>query len=174
MDYTLQDFETKYSASLNLLALEAFGEFQEKYNDWVGFSQRIGDMASLAQHSEIIVAIQDNELVGAVAYVAPGQPKSEIFSTDWAVLRMLVVAPQNRGQGIGKALTQECIKRALRDKAPHIALHTSSIMKVALPMYLRLGFVKQKEVANIYGVPYAVYTKSLVDSQRTSIIKVTE
>ena len=42
-----------------------------------------------------------------------------------------------------------------------IALHTTPIMRVALPMYLRMGFIKLREASEIYGVPYAVYTKSL-------------
>ena len=42
-----------------------------------------------------------------------------------------------------------------------IALQTTPIMSVALPMYLRMGFVKLREAPDIYGVPYAVYAKSL-------------
>ena len=45
--------------------------------------------------------------------------------------------------------------------APVIALHTSPIMTVALPLYLRMGFVKAYDVPPIFGVPYAVYTKAL-------------
>ncbi|UFS63353.1 GNAT family N-acetyltransferase [Sulfurimonas sp. HSL-3221] len=161
MEFVIKDFETKYADSLNNLALEAFGEYRNAYNDWPAFSKKISDMASFADHAEIIVATQSDALVGAVVYVGPDRPKSDIFASDWAVLRMLVVAPQNRGLGIGKALTQECIQRAVRDNASHIGLHTSPVMKVALPMYSRMGFVKQTNVADIYGVPYAVYAKNV-------------
>jgi ribosomal protein S18 acetylase RimI-like enzyme len=74
---------------------------------------------------------------------------------------MLVVSPRLRGLGVGRALTDECIRRARRDQAPLIALHTSPIMSVALPMYLRLGFTFVKEVSDIFGVPYGVYAKPL-------------
>ena len=40
-------------------------------------------------------------------------------------------------------------------------LHTSPIMTVALPMYLKMGFVKAYDAPPIFGVPYAVYTKAL-------------
>lgn len=161
MNFEINNFEANYSNSLNNLALEAFEEYRNEYSDWPAFSKMIGNLASFAEHAEIIVATQGNELVGAVIYVAPDRPKSDIFLDDWAILRMLVVAPKNRGLGIGKTLTQECVKRAVRDKASQIGLHTSPIMKVALPMYLRMGFIKQKNVADIYGVPYAVYAKNL-------------
>ena len=74
---------------------------------------------------------------------------------------MLVVAPLSRGVGIGRALTEECIRRARRDRAPLIALHTTPIMKVALPMYERMGFNHQREAPPIFGVPYDIYVKRL-------------
>lgn len=165
MEIVIKDFEAKYSYSINNLALEAFGEYKNEYNDWPEFSKKINNLASFSDYAEIIVAMQDNELVGAVVYVGPQKQKPEIFLNDWAVLRMLVVDPKKRGLGIGKALTRECIKRAVLDKASHIGLHTSPIMRVALPMYLRMGFMKHKKVDDIYGVPYAVYVKKLVDHE---------
>jgi hypothetical protein len=54
-----------------------------------------------------------------------------------------------------------CVRRAERDGAPLLALHTSPIMRVALPMYLRMGFVLEREVPPVRGVPYAVYVKPL-------------
>lgn len=67
----------------------------------------------------------------------------------------------SRGKGIGRALTNECLARAKRDGANVIALHTSPIMTVALPMYQRMGFVKLRDAPPIFGVEYAVYTKAL-------------
>jgi ribosomal protein S18 acetylase RimI-like enzyme len=68
---------------------------------------------------------------------------------------------RRRGHGLGRALTEECIRRALRDWAPIIALHTTAIMTVALPMYLRMGFRLQGKAPPIYRVPYAVDTMAL-------------
>ena len=34
-------------------------------------------------------------------------------------------------------------------------------MKVALPLYLRMGFQLEREVPPICGVPYAIYIKRL-------------
>ncbi len=74
---------------------------------------------------------------------------------------MLVVDPACRGNGIGRALTDECLARARRDGAKVMALHTSPIMTVALPMYLRMGFAWLRAAPPIFGVDYAVYTKAL-------------
>src|SRR5262245_4255986 len=69
--------------------------------------------------------------------------------------------PASRGSGIGRALTEECIERARRDRSPVIALHTSQIMTIALPMYLWMGFEWHHEAPSIFGVSYAVYLKKL-------------
>lgn len=116
-------------------------------------------MTALFKSAEVVIATIDERVAGAVAYVGPGKPKGDLFPAEWPILRMLVVAPEFRGCGLGRALTLECISRAVRDKARLIALHTSPIMKVALPMYERIGFRLEREVAPIFGVPYAVYVK---------------
>ena len=117
--------------------------------------------SDLSASGEVIIAELQAEFAGAVAYFGPNRPKAVFFDQSWPIIRMLVVDPNFRGKGIGIALTNECIARAKRDGAPLIALHTSPIMAVALPMYLRMGFVKVSDAPMIFGVPYAVYTKAL-------------
>ena len=100
-------------------------------------------------------------IAGAVAYFGPNSQKAAFFDQRWPIIRMLVVDPAFRGKGIGRALSDACIARARRDGSPIIALHTSPIMSVALPMYLKMGFVKAHDAPPIFGVAYAVYTKAL-------------
>ncbi len=164
MGFEILDFSPQDSEELAKLAVSAFEQYKDVYDDWDVFISRIAAMPSLSESSEIIVAKTDDEIVGAVAYIAPHKPKAEFFEHKWAVVRMLVVAPKARGQGIGKALTHECIKRAKRDGAQTIALHTSHIMQTALDMYLRMGFVYKKEAPMIFGVEYGVYTMD-IDSE---------
>ena len=70
----------------------------------------------------------------------------------------LVVEPKARGRGVGRALTEECIERALQDGAQLISLHTSPAMETARAMYQRMGFSLAKALPDRFGVPYAVYT----------------
>ena len=58
-------------------------------------------------------------------------------------------------------MSDERVSRARRDGSPIIALHTSPIMSVALPMYLKMGFAKAYDAPPIFGVAYAVYTRAL-------------
>ncbi|MBU0622850.1 MAG: GNAT family N-acetyltransferase [Gammaproteobacteria bacterium] len=146
---------------VNLLAVQAFEQFNDVYQDWPTFVAKIGNMSALADAGEVIVAEVDGRIVGAVAYIGPGAPKAEFFRPEWAIMRMLVVAPAFRGQGIGSALAHECLHRAKRDGASEFALHTSELMQVALPMYLRMGFKLQSRAPAIHGVEYGVYVKAL-------------
>jgi len=158
MPHQIRDFQINDIESVNKVALLAFSQYKNSYTDWPTLSKKIANMASLAEQSELRVAIVDGIITGAVAYVAPGKPK-DFFPAEWAVIRMLVVDPNYRGLGIGKALTTDCLQRALRDTAPLIGLHTSPIMKIALQMYLRMGFRFTQKVTPIHGVPYNIYVK---------------
>lgn len=64
--------------------------------------------------------------------------------------------------GIGKALSNECIARAGRDGSRKIALHTSEIMEVTLPMDLKMGFQLYGKAPALFGVTYNVYVKKSV------------
>jgi ribosomal protein S18 acetylase RimI-like enzyme len=78
---------------------------------------------------------------------------------------MLSVLPTERGQGIGQLLTQACIDRARHDYASTLGLHTSPVMRSALDLYLRMGFVFQNDIPARFGAPYAVYALALAHTQ---------
>lgn len=158
---SIRDFAPDDAAAVNAAALAAFAQYRGEYDDWPTFSASIGSMADRAQDGELIVALSDGRVAGAVAYVGPQTEKPAMFDAGWPIIRMLVVDPEARGRGLGRMLTDECIRRARRDGAKVIALHTSPIMQVALAMYLRLGFVPLRDAPRIHGVPYRIYLKRL-------------
>jgi GNAT superfamily N-acetyltransferase len=160
-DVAIRDYRSADAEDVNRIAVTAFGQFRDEYQDWPAMLAGLSKTASLSATGEIIVAECEGRIVGAVAYFAPNVPKASFFDQGWPIIRMLVVDPTERGKGLGHKLTSECIARAQRDRAPIIALHTSPIMTVALPMYLRMGFSMAYDAPPIFGVPYAVYTKAL-------------
>lgn len=147
--------------AVNRLAVAAFEQFRDAYDDWPAMRAGLARTSELSSGGELIVAEIGDRLAGAVGYFGPGIKKAAFFDQAWPIIRMLVVDPVDRGKGLGHALTTECIARARRDRSPIIALHTSPIMTVALPMYLKMGFAKHCDAPPIHGVPCAVYTKAL-------------
>lgn len=167
LPFLIRDFHANDSAAVGSVAIAAFTQFRDFYSDWPTFRQRVESMGSLSGKGEIVVATVMDEVVGAVAYIGPGKQKQDFFRQEWPIMRLLVVNPTVRGLGVGKALAEECIRRAVRDGATVFALHTSPIMKVALPMYLRMGFEYVCDAPPIFGVPYSVYLKSLGEASTT-------
>jgi len=160
-DVRIRDYESSDAENLNRIALAAYGQFRDQFQDWPAMLAWLSKASELSATGETIVADVQNRFAGSVTYFGPDSPKAAFFDQSWPIIRMLVVEPAFRGNGIGRALTNECIARAGRDGSSVIALHTSPIMTVALPMYLRMGFVKAHDAPPIFGVAYAVYTKTL-------------
>jgi ribosomal protein S18 acetylase RimI-like enzyme len=158
---TLRDFRDADAVQVNRVALAAFDEFRSQYTDWPAMVSGVAKMSALADSGEIIVAERDEGIIGAVAYIPPGCAKAPYFDRSWPIIRMLVVDPAYRGHGVGRALTEQCVERARRDGSHVIALHTSPIMTVALPMYIRMGFRLLRDAPPIFGVPYSVYLREI-------------
>jgi GNAT superfamily N-acetyltransferase len=160
-DVKVRDYEKPDAEALNRIAVSSFSQFRDQYQDWPAMLAGLSKTSDLSATGEVIVAEFDHQLAGAVAYFGPNSQKASFFDQRWPIIRMLVVDPAFRGKGLGRTLTMECIARAKRDNAAVIALHTSPIMTVALPMYLKMGFTKAYDAPPIFGVAYAVYTKAL-------------
>ena len=160
-DIRIRDYEGSDAENLNRIAVSALAQFRDHYQDWPAMRAGLSKTSDLSASGEVIIAELQDEFAGAVAYLGPDRPKAPFFDQSWPIIRMLVVDPAFRGKGIGRALTNECFARARRDGSPIIALHTSPIMTVALPMHLMMGFVKAYDAPPIFGVAYAVYTKAL-------------
>lgn len=157
--YTIRNAVVADYSDINELALEAWQVLRDGYDpaQWDNMLTAIGNMSDLAATGELIVAVEQDRIAGAVCYMPPHTSNTAIFPEGWPSIRMLVTRPADRNKGIGRRLTEECIQRARRDQADCIALHTSPVMSVALPLYLRMGFVMDRELPSIAGAPYARY-----------------
>src|SRR4051794_28736066 len=129
----IRDYRSSDANDVNRIAVAAFGEFHDQYQDWAAMLAGLSRTSELSATGEIIVGMYHRRLAGAVAYFGPTVEKASFFDREWPIIRMLIVDPVDRGKGLGHALTIECIARAKRDRSPIIALHTCPIMTIALP-----------------------------------------
>lgn len=157
----LRDFRPEDATTVNSVVQAAWQEFASSIPAWPELSARLGALVDHAHESEVIVAELDDQLMGAVAYVAAGQPKAAFFPDNWPIVRLLSVHPDGRGHGIGRALLQACIARAQRDGAHIMALHTTPVMACALRLYAQEGFTHHQDLPAMFGVPYVMLTKPL-------------
>jgi GNAT superfamily N-acetyltransferase len=109
---------------------------------------RANILATLADvnPAEQIVAETDDGIVGTVLLYPAGTkfhgPDGTLVNLTLPEIRLLVVAPTARGQGIATALMQECVRRARQSGAAALMLHTTDMMKVAMRLYEQMGFVR--------------------------------
>ncbi|MER7945774.1 GNAT family N-acetyltransferase [Streptomyces sp. NPDC096079] len=105
------------------------------------------DTARRAREAEVLVAADaDDGIIGGVTFAAGGTPWADIAVPGEAEFRMLVVAPEARGRGVGEALVRACVDRAraLPDCA-RLVLSTDAKMVSAHRIYERMGFVRTPE-----------------------------
>ena len=94
-----------------------------------------------------IVAERDGAVIGSVLLYPPA---ASAYGTtrgagSWPEVRLLAVLPAARGQGVGQALMDECVRRARASEAAALGLHTMDVMHAAVRMYERMGFVRVPE-----------------------------
>ena len=110
---------------------------------WGGYDIGIRDVATRAKDADVLVAVDDGDVVGAVTFV--GNPDSHWL--EWAEpgevqFRLLAVDAAARGKGVGESLVRACLSRA--DGRP-VIIHTTQWMEAAQRLYERLGFVRRED-----------------------------
>lgn len=119
------------------------------------------------ERSKIVVALSSaGELWGAVVYFSnmqdysSGGPDFDIANASG--IRLLAVDPTSCGMGVGKSLTNACIKLALDNKPKKIFLHSTKLVKVTWAMYEKMGFERSTYLdfnlhrLSIYGFRLAI------------------
>lgn len=83
-----------------------------------------------------MVALFNGEPVGVCALLKMNDPDYQFE------LAKMAVSPKAHGKGIGWLLGQEAIRRAKEAGATGIYLESNTILKPAISLYQKLGFVK--------------------------------
>ena len=105
----------------------------------------LADVARRATLVPVLVAVDDGTLVGGVTYVPGPGPYAEFDDPQGAGIRMLAVAPEAQGRGVGTALLRACAARARADGRARLWLHTTPQLAIAQHIYQREGFRRAPE-----------------------------
>ena len=130
------------------------------------YLQAIGDVAGRAPRTTILVAVDDGRIVGCVTLELDGRTDLDDgpLAPERAHIRMLGVAPEARGRGIGRALMIECERRALAAGRSEMTLHTTGLMHAAQAMYASLGYERTDDLVLPDGFVLLGYRKGLQPS----------
>jgi ribosomal protein S18 acetylase RimI-like enzyme len=146
MNLNIRDARVDELDDVARLLRDAFTQYQKAIPcvAWKEYLRDIMDVRSRFSTSELIVAERDGRLAGSVTLYPAGSTDSS-WPEGWAGVRLLGVHPDFRGQGIGRALMEECLRRCRKAATRTIGLHTTGMMAVAQEMYERMGFIRVPE-----------------------------
>ncbi|MEO6084654.1 MAG: GNAT family N-acetyltransferase [Umezawaea sp.] len=105
-----------------------------------GYADKLVNAAARAEEAELLVAVDDQEVLGTVTIVRPNTPWAEVSEKGELEFRMLAVSPTAQGRGIGDRLVQAVIAYAKEEGAHHLVLSSSEHMTTAHRLYARHGF----------------------------------
>ncbi|MGH3798038.1 MAG: GNAT family N-acetyltransferase [Pseudonocardiaceae bacterium] len=110
------------------------------------YAAELVDAEWRAREAELLVAADPGgALLGTVTVCPPGSPLREISKPGELEFRMLGVAPQARGRGVGTALVTAVLQRAVELNTHRVVLCSAEEMHAAHRLYTRLGFVRLPE-----------------------------
>jgi N-acetylglutamate synthase-like GNAT family acetyltransferase len=115
----------------------------------------VGELTT-KRETEILVATSvENKIKGAVVYFGDmqyyGSGGTATQEKDAAGFRLLAVAQDARGSGIGKVLTIACIDKAKAQHRQQVIIHTTKAMQTAWKMYEKLGFKRSGDLDFLQG-----------------------
>lgn len=115
----------------------------------------IGGLTNKPETELLVAVTSDDKIAGAVVffgdmkyYGSGGTATKEINSSGF---RLLAVDPLYRGQGVGKLLTNECIRKAKEKKLSQVVIHTTMAMQTAWQMYEKIGFKRSVDLDFMQG-----------------------
>ena len=96
---------------------------------WDGYRENILSTLAAVRPEAQILAEEDERVIGSVLLYPAGtvvaRSGGASITLAWPEVRLLAVAPEARGRGVGVALMQECIRRARHAGAWALTLHAT-------------------------------------------------
>ncbi len=119
--------------------------------------------ATAAAAAHLLVAECDEEVVGVVALLAPGDPSCAVAGSGEAELARLVVGSDSRHRGIGRALAERCAALAQAEGWTAIALWSRPYQTAGHRLYESLGYerVPERDSVDETGFGRLVFHRSL-------------
>ncbi|MBZ3903690.1 GNAT family N-acetyltransferase [Streptomyces griseiscabiei] len=147
MDITIRRALADEYTTLGEITAQAYlGDGLLDFGESDAYLGELRDVAKRAAAADVLVALADDRVLGGVTFVPAGGPMADIARPGEAEIRMLAVAAEARGRGVGEALVRACVERARTvEGCARLVLSTQRSMHAAHRIYERLGFTRTPE-----------------------------
>jgi len=132
--------------------------------DWEEYLERIADVGARATRTTILVAVEDERILGTATLELDERVEPEddpTLAPEEAHIRMLGVHPDARRRGVAKLLMAACFDRARERGKTRMTLHTTHRMQAAQTMYEGLGFRRLPDRVFPDGFVLLTYEKTI-------------
>lgn len=132
--------------------------------DWEEYLERIADVEARAARTTVLVAVEDERILGTATLELEGRVEPEddpTLAPEEAHIRMLGVHPDARRRGIARLLMSACFDRACEQGKTRVTLHTTHRMLAAQAMYEGLGFRRLPDRVFPDGFVLLTYEKTI-------------
>ena len=136
-------------AAVSRLRLAAYAHDYELGEEYAA------DVADVARHDtegEVWVAEAEGTILATVTTAAPGRSLYSLGrpgELDW---RLLAVAPEARGRGLGRLLTEFVVMLAVERGLQRVVMNSGTEMRAAHALYESMGFVRLGDRENPPGI----------------------
>ena len=112
--------------------------------------RNIGRLNEQAHTTVLVAESAEQAIVGGVVYFDDmamyGSGGTATQEQNASGIRLLCVDPKSTGMGVGKALTNECIRLAKASGNTQVILHTTQSMEIAWRLYEKIGFERSTDL----------------------------
>lgn len=153
--YTVRNARPEEFEGIGKLMVQVYSQLEgfPKESEQPNYYKMLANIGELTEkpETELLAAVSsDNKIAGAVVYFSDmkyyGSGGTATKEQNASGFRLLVVDNLNRGHGIGKLLTNECIRKAKNKKLSQVVIHTTKAMQTAWKMYENLGFKRSEDL----------------------------
>ncbi len=157
---TIRNAERREFPEIGKLMVEVYSGLDgfPKPSEQPKYYAMLSDVGSLTDKPgvELLVAVTSaNSVAGAVVYFADmkyyGSGGTATEETNASGFRLLAVDRQARGMGVGKLLTNECIRKAREKQHRQLIIHTTLAMPTAWKMYEAMDFKRSPDLDFLQG-----------------------
>ena len=148
-DVLVRRVRSEEYAAVSRLRLAAYAHDYELGEEYAA------DVADVARHDtegEVWVAEAEGTILATVTTAAPGRSLYSLGrpgELDW---RLLAVAPEARGRGLGRLLTEFVVMLAVERGLQRVVMNSGTEMRAAHALYESMGFVRLGDRENPPGI----------------------
>jgi GNAT superfamily N-acetyltransferase len=160
LQYTVRNAKPEEFEEIGKLMVQVYSQLEgfpkeTEQPDYYKMLSNIGELTNKPETELLIAVSDDGKIAGGVVYFSDmkyyGSGGTATKELNAAGFRLLAVDNLLRGNGIGKLLTNECIRKTKNKKLSQVIIHSTKAMQTAWKMYENMGFKRSEDLDFMQG-----------------------